>query len=294
MKRHYVERGVERASPSDLARRRRTAETSGLRGLLLAACAVILCCCPSSPGGTALGGDAPADAPDSPEPSVDATPVENNAAKKDNRQEAEDGDEAAIPRLGALFDGKTLTGWHVPDSDMFSDHGAVRIVDESIVMAVGTPATGIRLKGSPLRIDYEIRLQAKRTDGSDFFCGLTFPIADQYCSLIVGGWGGTVVGLSNVDSKPADENATTTFLTFEKNRWYRIRLRVTADQIDVWIDDDHTISLPTEGHEFDIWWEQEPMRPLGIASWSTGSALRGIRVQQLKGSESGAGDRNDK
>ena len=33
-----------------------------------------------------------------------------------------------------------------------------------------------------------------------------------------------------------NENESTTFIDFEQDRWYRIRLRVTAARIDVWID----------------------------------------------------------
>ena len=38
-------------------------------------------------------------------------------------------------------------------------------------------------------MDYELRLEAKRVEGGDFFCGLTFPVGKEYCTLILGGWG---------------------------------------------------------------------------------------------------------
>jgi hypothetical protein len=48
-------------------------------------------------------------------------------------------------------------------------------------------------------MNYEIKLEAKKVTGNDFFCGMTFPVGDSFCSFIVGGWGGPVVGLSSID-----------------------------------------------------------------------------------------------
>ena len=53
------------------------------------------------------------------------------------------------------------------------------------------------------REDYEVSLEARRLEGTDFFCGLTFPVGKEPCTLIIGGWGGTTVGLSNVDDYSA-------------------------------------------------------------------------------------------
>ena len=57
--------------------------------------------------------------------------------------------------------------------------------------------------------DYEVTLEAMRVDGNDFFCGMTFPAGKDPCTLIVGGWGGTVVGLSSINGMDASENETT-------------------------------------------------------------------------------------
>ena len=124
--------------------------------------------------------------------------------------------------------------------------------------------------------------EAKRTGGSDFFYGLTFPIDQDYCSLIVGGWGGTAVGLSNLDGLSAIENSTTQYIEFKKNRWYKIRLRVAQGKIIGWIDDKLIFNIAIKGHTFDIWWEQTPMRPLGIATWNTSAALRNFKILKIK------------
>jgi hypothetical protein len=180
-----------------------------------------------------------------------------------------------------LFDGKSLAGWRIADKFDFSQHGKVTVRDGRIEMQSGGPETGIVRTDKPPRINYEISLEAMRISGNDFFCGMTFPVNKQHCTLIVGGWGGTLMGLSNVDGIAANENETTTFYDFKDKQWYRIRLRVTNSNIDVWVNDRRMIQLETTDRKFNVWWEQEPMRPLGIATWYTGTALRNIKLRHL-------------
>lgn len=176
-----------------------------------------------------------------------------------------------------LFDGKSLDNWRVIDQWDFKDHGAIEVKDGSIFLQKGNPATGISWKGDLPRSNYEFTWQAKRIDGSDFFCGLTFPVKDSYCTLILGGWGGQIVGLSNIDGFSAIENATTRSIEFEKDRWYRLKLRVTDEKIQIWLDDKSIIEVTTQGRKFTIWWEQEPVTPLGIVTWNTTGALKDLQ-----------------
>ena len=92
----------------------------------------------------------------------------------------------------SLFDGRTLDGW---EETPFGGEGMVRVRNGQIVMEFGEPLTGLTRRGPVPRMSYEIRLEAMRLAGSDFFCGLTFPVGETSCSLILGGWGGTTVGL---------------------------------------------------------------------------------------------------
>jgi hypothetical protein len=185
------------------------------------------------------------------------------------------------PGLTRLFNGESLDGWGVLDQFAFKRHGEVRVEEERIVLEAGNPATGIVRRGEPPQGNYELRLEAMRVDGKDFFCGLTFPVGESHCTLILGGWGGSVVGLSNVDDMSAVENQTTNVVEFENGRWYAIRLRVTADTIAAWVDDRQIVDLPTKDRKFNVWWEQEPARPLGITSWYTTAAIRDIELALL-------------
>lgn len=205
---------------------------------------------------------------DKPQPTSKTTPLQNN--QPDKKQKAQ-----------CLFDGKKLGKWDVVKKYDFESHGPIKVKDGAIDIGAGSPASGIRWTGKLPRIDYEISLEAKRTTGSDFFCGLTFPINKSYCSLIIGGWGGSIIGLSNIDGSAASENESCTVGEFENNHWYKIRLRVSAAKIEVWIDKEKVIDQPTADHKFTIWWEQEPLRPLGIATWETGSAVKNIRLKRL-------------
>ena len=185
------------------------------------------------------------------------------------------------PGIWSLFNGHDLDDWRIADQVDFERHGKVEVIDGDLILEQGKPATGITYVGAPPRMNYEISLDAKRIDGSDFFCGLTFPVGDSYLSLILGGWGGGVTGLSNLDGASAVENETTGYREFEPNRWYAVRLRVTPGKVEAWLDGESLIDVETANRKLSIWWEQEPMRPLGIASWNTKAALRNIRIKRL-------------
>ena len=178
-----------------------------------------------------------------------------------------------------LFDGKTLTGWDAPK---FGGEGEVEVKDGRIVLGLGGLMTGIAWTGEVIRDNYELALEGMRLDGTDFFCTTTFPVGKDYCSLVVGGWGGAVVGLSNVDYADASENATMKMMTFKDNRWYRVRIRVSRTKIEAWIDDEKMVDQPCEDHTFDIRIECTQCRPLGISTWCTAGAVRNIRVRPLK------------
>ncbi len=128
----------------------------------------------------------------------------------------------------SLFDGQSLKGWEILSRYEYDKHGEVGVQDGVLVLKAGSPGTAVRWLGEFPRINYELVLEAKKLEGSDFFCGLTFPVGEQAMTLILGGWGGSVVGLSLIDGEPASENETCRWMSFELNRWYHIRLRVSA------------------------------------------------------------------
>jgi hypothetical protein len=178
-----------------------------------------------------------------------------------------------------LFDGKTLGKWA---STKFSGEGAVKVEAGQIVLDTGQPLTGITWDGEKLpTTNYEIALQAMRMEGRDFFAGITFPVADSFCSLILGGWGGSVVGLSSINSMDASENETSQSRDFESGRWYNVRIRVTPEKIEAWLDDQQIISQVLKGNRISTRVEVDASQPLGVAAYRTKAALRDIRLRKL-------------
>ena len=177
-----------------------------------------------------------------------------------------------------LFDGKALGKWRPTE---FGGNGEVAVKDGAISIGMGADMSGITDSGDVPRQDYEISLEAQRADGNDFFCGLTFPVGKDPCSLIVGGWGGGVVGLSSIDGRDAAHNDTTSFREFKTGRWYAVRVRVTPERIVCFIDDEQVVDQPLEGRRISVRDEVIPSQPLGIATYATTALVRNIRWREL-------------
>jgi hypothetical protein len=183
----------------------------------------------------------------------------------------------------SLFDGKTLQNWKSTD---FGAQGEVKVEKGELILTHGDSLTGITWQAPPpAKMNYEIELDAKRVDGNDFFCGLTFPVNDACASLICGGWGGSVCGISSLDDNDAARNETTKIEKFENGTWFHIRLRVVPDKIMAWIDDEQIVDVDTKGKKISVRAEVEASQPLGIATYQTTAALKNIRIRKLNPGE---------
>ncbi len=180
----------------------------------------------------------------------------------------------------SLFDGKTLGGWQ---SSGFGTDGPITVEEGAISIGMGDPLGGITWQREFPTERYEIALEAQRADGFDFFCGLTFPVGDDSCSLILGGWGGGLIGLSSIDGADASENDTTQYQEFETGRWYDVRVRVEPEAITCLLDGKEIVSQPRAGREISIRAEMFLCKPLGVATYATASRLRNLRYRKLDG-----------
>jgi len=215
-------------------------------------------------------GDAPAVVQTPTEMSVEAEPqTESGAAET---LDFRPGKEVS------LFDGQTLGAWKITD---FGGQGDVHVKDGAIYLEMGSYTTGITWTGPVVRMNYEIMLEAMRVDGTDFFCALTFPVGENPCTLVLGGWGGTLCGLSNIGFYDASENETTTFYSFENKVWYHVRLRVEPDRIQAWLDGEGLVDVEITGKKIDIRPEMDLCQPLGVATWVTTGAVRNIFLTKL-------------
>lgn len=179
-----------------------------------------------------------------------------------------------------LFDGTSLQGW---TETQFTGRGEVRLENGALLLGRGKPMTGVTWSGEFPKAGYEIRLEAARIEGNDFFATVTFPVAGSFCTWVMGGWGGDIVGLSSIDGRDASENETRTYFTFEQGKWYSLRLRVNPDRITAWIGDEQVIDAGIAGRSVSLRrGETKLMAPLGIASFATKGAIRKVEYRLLK------------
>jgi len=179
----------------------------------------------------------------------------------------------------ALFDGKSLAGWRETE---FSGRGPVRVEDGTLVIGPGKPLAGVTYTGEFPRSNYEVRFEAARLSGGDFFASLTFPVGDSFCTWVAGGWGGDIVGLSSIDGWDASDNETRTYFTFETGHWYGFRLQVTGERIMAWIDDRPIVNAEIGGRKIGLrYGEIKLSAPLGFASYNTTGAVRKIEYRTV-------------
>ena len=183
-----------------------------------------------------------------------------------------------------LFDGESTVGWAVP---VYGGDGEVDVQEGNLVIGRGEQMTGIQYKKEFPKIDYELRYEAQRTEGYDFFAACTFPVKENCCTFVNGGWGGGAVGLSSVNGYDASENETSAFFEFKEKTWYRFRILVKENKIQVWItpqdkegnweEEKSLVDLDVdEDTRLSTRLEMDQYKPLGFCTWSTEGRLRNI------------------
>lgn len=189
----------------------------------------------------------------------------------------------------ALFDGKTLDGWK--DAG-FSRAPAAKVEDGSIVLPSGSPMSGITSTRKDLpTTNYELSYEAMRIEGRDFFAAATFPVGDSFITLVNGGWGGTITGLSSLNGADASENETSRGVTYDNKKWYRFRVRVTAKAIRGWVDDKPVFAVELDGRQVGTRIETRANQPLGFATYRSAGAIRKVEVRKLTPEEVAATDK---
>ena len=176
-----------------------------------------------------------------------------------------------------LFNGINLDGWEITN---FGPQGPVYVSGDKIILGMGEGCTGITWKNEFPAVNYEITLDAMRMEGNDFFAGITFPAGSEFCSFIVGGWGGTTVGLSSINGRDASENETTRLMEFQKNQWYNISIIVRENEIQAFIDSVLVVDFVKGEKKLSVRPEVQLSKPFGITSWTTTAGVRNIRVRR--------------
>lgn len=189
----------------------------------------------------------------------------------------------------SLFDGKSLDGWKKVD---FVGTAEVKVEDGAIVMGAGQSMTGITSTRKDLpTTNYELDYEAMRVSGHDFFAAATFPVGASFITLVNGGWGGGVTGLSSLDGIDASENETMQAVKYQDKTWHRFRVRVTDQVIRCWIDDKLIVAVNHQSRKVSTRIEVRRNQPLGFATWETSGAVRAIKVRPLTPDEVAEADK---
>ncbi len=185
----------------------------------------------------------------------------------------------------ALFDGKNIDDWEMVD---IGASGYVELDEDDEVMVIrqGDSLSGaIYKKAADLSFErYEITLETRRTAGVDFFCGLTFPIGslETCATLILGGWGGSVTGISSIDGLDASNNATGSYQRYEDDKWYVVRLRVTPENLSAWVDGKQVVDIDIAGRKIGLRAGPiESYAPLSLTTYNTEAEFRRVKFTPL-------------
>lgn len=177
-----------------------------------------------------------------------------------------------------LFNGVSLDHWEILD---YEGHGEVLVADSCIIIGKGELISGIRWTGDFPTSNYEVTLKAKRVNGNDFFCGMTFPVRDSFLTLVLGGWRGALSGLSCIDGYDAANNQTGIVYGFGTGWWYDVRLRVTDEKVEAWVSDEKIVDFTIGKSRLSLRMEVESSVPFGITTYKTTGAVRNIRLKFL-------------
>lgn len=196
-------------------------------------------------------------------------------------QESKDKDSQAGERV--LFDGKSLSDWETVD---IGGSGQVDLEGGCMIINQGDSLSGVVYKkAAELPVtNYEITLEAKRLQGVDFFCALTFPVGKltTCATLILGGWGGSVTGISCIDGFDAANNFTGTYQRYDDDKWYPVRLRVTPENISAWVGDKHVVDADIKDKKVSL--RPGPIEsyvPLSLTTYTTTGAIRKVKLKPL-------------
>jgi len=192
----------------------------------------------------------------------------------------------AASAVRSLFDGKSLTGWK--DSG-FAGAGETKLEPNFrgqgpvILIEAGQSLSGITFTNPVPKQNFEITLEALKVQGNDFFIGLTFPVGAAHATLVLGGWGGATTGISSIDGLDASENDTTKFLAYDKDKWFRIRMKVTPAKLETWIENDKVVDQELKDRRVSMrFGEIENSIPFGLATYQTTTVIRKVEIKPLE------------
>jgi len=170
-------------------------------------------------------------------------------------------DKTALLELDILLGGQRVldaAARAIPFADL-ARRGEVALDGTAAILGPGGPYTGIAYTGHFPTINYEVTLHAQRRAGRDL-CLLTFPVGSALCTLRPRAWDAS----------------------FDADRWYQLRLRVTEARVEAWLDDRKVTDVPRAAAQTALPLAFDPLKPFGIhAALNAQVALRDISLTRI-------------
>ena len=178
-----------------------------------------------------------------------------------------------------LFDGADLGEWR---TGVYGDPPDYEVTDDGVVLPQTAWLSGMTYDGDVPRTPYRLEVEATRRYGSDFFLGVTFPVRDSHLTLVLGGWGGAVSGLSCIDGKDASDNDTRTSRYFPNGKRQTVVIDVADDRIVATVNGEGVVDRAlAAAEELSLRTEVIESRPLGLAAFATSTTVHSVRVRPL-------------
>lgn len=193
---------------------------------------------------------------------------------------------ARAPQRTDLLNEKNAPRWQPAG---IPEEGKITADKGEITLLPGLPMTGCRFAAwSELGLpgtNYRILYEALRVEGDDIFGMCTFPVASHgaHATFVLGGWGGTLTGISSIDFKDASENSTRAEQRFADGVWHRVKIEVRPEEIQAWVNDRLVVNVSIKGRQVGL----RPgfidhCVPFGFATWNTTAKVRAVVVECLK------------
>ena len=98
---------------------------------------------------------------------------------------------------------------------------------------------------------------------------------------MLGGWGGSLCGLSSLDGNDAAHNDTRCLRQFPDGKECTVRVAVAPDRVEATLDGQPLCRIDPRRHRLGLRPEVALSRPLGLASFHTVAAVRSVRWRPL-------------
>lgn len=176
----------------------------------------------------------------------------------------------ALPLEGTHWESVSLGG-----------EGEVEFDEQGVLMRFGSPLTGVRWLGDALPDSYEVEVRAARIDGNDFFCGLNLPIGTDSATVVLGGWGGALCGLSCIDGMDASMNATRSFQDFSRGEVHVLRVRVDPQEVYAEVDGAELFRHTRGEGVLSLRAEVQPVGSFGVTCFQTTARIESVRWRPI-------------